>query len=140
VYSNNTVDAAVDSFTNVILQDMDLAVPQGFIRKSRFLHWFSHTLIYYIRKRITFIEIKKSKNEYYYSKFSHYRKLVKITIKSDRLNLYNSIDDDLKTQPSKFWRYVSSVRKQNSYTIHLDVNGTNIVEPTEVAETFAKHF
>jgi hypothetical protein len=36
VYSNNTVDAAVGSFTNVILQAMDLAVPQGFIRKSRF--------------------------------------------------------------------------------------------------------
>jgi hypothetical protein len=28
VYSNNTVDAAVDSFTNVILQATDLAIPR----------------------------------------------------------------------------------------------------------------
>jgi len=38
VYSNNTVDAAVDSFTNVILQSMDLAVPSSCIRKCRFPH------------------------------------------------------------------------------------------------------
>jgi hypothetical protein len=35
---------------------------------------------------------------------------------------------------------VSSFRKQNSYTFHLDINGTNVVEPTEVVEAFAKHF
>jgi hypothetical protein len=28
------------------------------------------------------------------------------------LNWYNSIDDDLKTQPSTFWKYVCSFRKQ----------------------------
>jgi hypothetical protein len=28
VYSNNTVDAAVDSFNNVILQAMDVAIPR----------------------------------------------------------------------------------------------------------------
>jgi hypothetical protein len=99
---------------------------------------FSHFITF--GKRITFIDDRrKAKNEYYYSTFSHYRKLVKITIKSDRHNWYKSIDDDLKIQPSKFWRYVSSVRKHNSYAIHLDV-GTIVVEPTEVAEAFAKHF
>ena len=46
VYSNNTIDDAVGSFSNVILQAMDLAVPWGFIRKSRFPNWLSHTLIY----------------------------------------------------------------------------------------------
>jgi hypothetical protein len=80
VYIVITVDAAVDSFTNVIIQAMDLAIPSGVIRKSRFPHWFSHTLIYYIQKKNYFYrQYKKSKNEYYYSKFSHYRKLVKIT-------------------------------------------------------------
>jgi hypothetical protein len=43
---------------------MDLAIPWGFIRKSRFLHRFSHTLIYYIRRKIIFIgdrrEVKMS--------------------------------------------------------------------------------
>jgi hypothetical protein len=54
VCSNNAVDAAADSFTSVILQAMDLAVPQGVIRKSKFPHWFSHKLIYYIRTKNCF--------------------------------------------------------------------------------------
>jgi hypothetical protein len=48
------------------------------------------------------------KLKYHYSKFSHYWKLVKVTIKSDRLKWYDSIEEDLKTQPTKFWKYVSS--------------------------------
>ena len=51
VYSNNTVDAALNSFTNAILQSMDLAIPRSCIRKCRFPHWCSHTLIYYIQKK-----------------------------------------------------------------------------------------
>jgi hypothetical protein len=51
VYSNNTVEAAVDNFTNVILGAMDLAVPQGPSRNFTFPRWFSRTVIYYIRKK-----------------------------------------------------------------------------------------
>jgi hypothetical protein len=37
-YSINTAEAAIDSFTNVILQATDFAIPWAFIRKSRFPH------------------------------------------------------------------------------------------------------
>lgn len=33
-----TADAAVDRFTNVILQARDLEIPRGFIGKSKFPH------------------------------------------------------------------------------------------------------
>jgi hypothetical protein len=109
VYSSKAVDAAVDSSANFILQAIDLAILRGVIRKSRFRHWFSHSLIYYIRKNNYFYRrYKKSKKEYYYSKFFHYRKFVKITIKCDRLYWFKKIEDDLKTQPTKVWRYGSS--------------------------------
>jgi hypothetical protein len=35
---------------------------------------------------------------------------------------------------------VASHRKKNSTYIQLEVDGTNLVEPTEVADAFAKHF
>jgi len=38
VYSNNMVGAAVENFTTVVLQALDLAVLWGFIRKSKFTH------------------------------------------------------------------------------------------------------
>jgi hypothetical protein len=51
-----------------------------------------------------------------------------------------NIDDDLKkTQLTKFWNCVSYFRTHNSYTIHLDVNGTNVVETVEAAEAFENH-
>ena len=115
MYSDNTVDVAVDRFANLTVQATDLAIHRYVIRKSRFTHWLSHIWIKYIW-------IKN-----YYSKFSHYRKLVKITNKSDRLNWYKIIEDDLKTQPIKFWMKKSSFTKHNSYIIHLDVNDTDVV-------------
>ena len=83
---------------------------------------------------------RKHKLEHYYRKFSYYWKLVKITIKSHRLNCYTSTDNDLKTQPAKFWKYVSSFRRHNSRTIQHNINGAYIVESHKVVETFAEHF
>jgi hypothetical protein len=34
---------------------------------------------------------------------------------------------------------LSFLTKPNSYNIHLDVNGTDVVKPAEVAEVFAQH-
>ena len=44
----------------------------------------------------------KNKAQYYCNKFSHYRKLVKITITSDTLNRYKYIEEDPKAQINQF--------------------------------------
>jgi hypothetical protein len=81
VYSNNTVEAAVDCFTNVIPQAIGLVVPQDFIRKFRFPHWFSHTLIYYIRENNYFYRrYKKNKNEYFIINFPITGSLLKLKL------------------------------------------------------------
>jgi hypothetical protein len=90
---------------------MDWAIPRGFIRKSTFPQGFSYILTYYIWKK-NYIHRwhKKNRSKYYYCKFSYYQKPVKIKIKSDKLNWYKSVDKDLKTKPTKFWKYVSSFK------------------------------
>jgi hypothetical protein len=65
---------------------------------------------------------------------------VKATIKSDRLRWLNSIDDNLKSQPKQFWKYVASDTKRNSTFIQLEVDGTHLAGPYKVADAFAKHF
>jgi len=81
------VDTPGDSFTNVVLQAMDLALYWVSVRKPEFPCWFFHSLRYCIQKKNYFYRwYRKIKTEYYYSKYFHYQKLVKITIKSDRLN------------------------------------------------------
>jgi hypothetical protein len=51
-----------------------------------------------------------------------------------------SIDDNLKNQPTKFWKYVSTLRKSNSTLIQLHVDGTCTYGPDDIAEAFAKYF
>ena len=109
------MDTPGDSFNNVVLQTMNLALPWVSVRKLEFPCWLSYSLRYCVQKKSYFYRwYKKIKTEYYYSKclqyyYSkcfHYQKLVKITIKSERLDLCKIIVD-LKTQATKFWKYVS---------------------------------
>jgi hypothetical protein len=51
-----------------------------------------------------------------------------------------SIDDNLKSQPKQFWKYVASFRRRNSTPIQLEVGGAHLAEPYKVADAFAKHF
>ena len=61
--------------------------------------------------------------------------------KSDKHNWYKSIDGDIKTELTKYFTCIFSFRKRNSYTIHLDVDITNIDKPDEILEDFEKkHF
>jgi hypothetical protein len=50
VYGNSTVGVAACRFTDVILQDLALAVTWGFIRHYKFAHSFSYMLMYCILK------------------------------------------------------------------------------------------
>jgi hypothetical protein len=109
MYSITSVDDAVTSLNAVVLNAMDQAIPRGSIRKSKFPHWFSSALQYYIwKKDYYYRRFKKKNSDYFYSKFSFYRKLVKATIKSDRLRWLRSTDDNLKSQSKQFWKYVTS--------------------------------
>jgi hypothetical protein len=141
VYETSDVDIAVASLNAAVNDAMERAIPRGYSCMSKFPHWFSHILRYYIAKKNYFHRrFKKKPNYYFYDSFSFYRKLVKNTIKSDRLRWLKSIDNNLKSRPQHFWKYVSNFRKHRSGSIQLNVDGTHLVEPIRVADAFAKHF
>jgi hypothetical protein len=66
-----------------------------------------------------FRRYKKSTSDHHYNAYSYYRKLVKTTVKTNRLCCLNSMDDDLKTQPKNFWNYVSKFKKNDYEEYHL---------------------
>jgi hypothetical protein len=120
---------------------MDESIPCGFIRKTKYPSWFSAPVRYYIHKKIIIIkDLKRKTLATFYNQFSKYHKLVKTTIKSDRLAWLKSIDDNLKRQPAKFWKFVSTFQKSNSTLIQLHGDGTCTNDPGDVAEAFVKHF
>jgi hypothetical protein len=50
------------------------------------------------------------------------------------------VDDNLKTQAKHFWKYVASIKKRNSNSIQLEVDGKHLIKPNDIAEEFSKHF
>jgi hypothetical protein len=59
---------------------------------------------------------------------------------SDILRWLKSSDENLKPQPKQFWKYVASSRKTNSTSMQLEVDGKHLIEPSDVADNFSKHF
>jgi hypothetical protein len=141
VYETSSVDVAVASLNVAVRGAMEQAIPRGYSCKSEFPHWFSYTLRYYTAKKNYFhCYFKKRPSDYFYNKFTYYRKLVKYTIKSDRLRGPKSTDNNLKSQPQYFWKYMSSFRKHRSGSIQLEVDDAHLVQPNAATDAFAKHF
>jgi hypothetical protein len=91
---------------------MEQAIPLGYTLKSKFPPWFSNALRYYnVKEKYFYRRLKKKRSDYFYDKFALYRKLVKNTIKYDRLRWLKSINNNIKSQPQHFWKYVSNFRK-----------------------------
>jgi hypothetical protein len=141
VYETPSVDVAVASLNAAVRGDMEQAIPCGYSCKSKLPHCFSYTLRYYIAKKNYFHRRFKNKpSEYFYHSFAYYRKLLKNTIKSDRLKWLKSIDNNLKSQTQQFWKYISNFRKHRLGSIQLEVDVIHLVQPNAVADAFAKHF
>jgi len=93
VYSNSTVGAKAHCFTDVILQAIHLTVPQVPLDSSNSLtefliHWYNVLIIQ---------AIQQNKTQYYYIKFSQYRKAVKFTVMYDQLIWYKYVQDGPRT-------------------------------------------
>jgi hypothetical protein len=98
-YETSSVDVAVASLNAAVRGAMEQAIPPAYSCKSKFPHWFSYTLRYFIAKKNYFHRRFKNKtSDYFYYRFAYYLKLVKNTIKSDRFRWLKSIDNNLKPQ------------------------------------------
>jgi hypothetical protein len=91
-----------------------------------------------LRKKNQFF--KKSKSDNHYSLFSYYRKLVKTTVKIDRLAWLKAVDDNLRTQPEHFWKCISKFKRNEQSVTQIEVGDKIITEPQFIAEAFADHF
>jgi hypothetical protein len=90
----------------------------------------------YWEEKISFRRYKKSKSDQNYSAFSYYGKMVKTTIKRDRLLWLNN----LETKPKHFWKYVSKFKKINHVVTQLIISYNTITESQCIVEDFADHF
>jgi hypothetical protein len=123
-----------------VREAMNLSIPHIKSKNSTFRCWSSNSLKYYITKKNQhFIKYKKSKSDHNCDVSSCYRKLVKITIKTDRLRWLKSVCDNLKTKPKNFWKYVSKFKKNDHVVTHLQIGENIITQPQCIVEASANH-
>jgi hypothetical protein len=107
VYNETSVDA-VDRLPVAVTPAIAMSVPNGCTNRCKFPVWFSSELKSYLRKRNYFYRhFKKYKSNYFYDKLSSYRRLVKATIRSDKIQWLKIIDNNLNSTPVHFRKYVS---------------------------------
>jgi len=106
--------------TTTTTEALVFSIPYSHHNQYKQLHWFSNTLQYYIcRKSHFYCHCKKIQSLDAYSVFSYFCKLGQATTQSDRRRWLKSVYDNLKTQPTEFWKYVSIFKRKDnliSYT------------------------
>jgi hypothetical protein len=125
----------------MVTDALNLAIPSKHSRKPKFPCWFSGTLKHYInRKNHYFRRFKKTNSDKHYFYFAHFRKLTKVTIKTDRWRWLKSVDHSLKTHPQHFWKYVSNFKRKYNSFIQLKIGDQFVTDPKHIADAFATHF
>jgi hypothetical protein len=71
---------------------------------------------------------------------SFFRKLIKVTIKSDRERWLKSVDDNLISQPKQFWKYVYNFRRKDNTFTQIKVDDHFVIDPKNIADAFVNHF
>jgi hypothetical protein len=135
LYNETSADAAVDR--------LNVAAPSGYIKKHTYPTWFSGKLKVNNKKNNYFYRhYKKCKADCFYDRFSFHCKLIKTTIKTDRFRWLKSVDENLKSHPKQFWKYVSQFRKRNTCLIYtyFEINDIPKSKPHDIAEALSKYF
>jgi hypothetical protein len=101
------INLDVDSLNAVVNEAIAPAISISYPHTNTLPHWYYGTLKYYIRKKNYFYRrYKKKGSQHSYSTFFYCCKLVKWTIKSNKLVFLKSTEDNLKYQHKKFWNYI----------------------------------
>jgi hypothetical protein len=141
VYNQSSTGSAINQLNSAVSEALKLAIPYKFSRKSKFPCWFSSSLKYFTcKKNLHLRRYKKTKSDTHYSYFTYFRKLVKLTIKSDGQQWFKYIDDSLKTHPQHLWKYVCNFKRKDNSFIQLKIDNQFVTDPKHVADAFANYF
>lgn len=141
MYSQTSPDSAAQHLSSAVIKALNLSIPCTCHDRSKYQQWFSNTLKYYISRKSHFYHrYKKNQSLDAYSAISCFHKLIKTTIKSERLCWLKSLDDSIKTQPSDFWKYVTNFKSRDNNFINLNIDGQIVTDSNNIAHAFTLHF
>lgn len=135
------IDDAFEAFYSELYSLLNQYVPVVKASCRKYPPWFNSDLIKCIRKKFKLFEKYKSTNSpLLLDEFRRLRSYIKAESER-RYNSYcESISEDIKENPSRFWKFIN--RKKNGSTLpnNFEYNGNEYSNPLEISEAFARYF
>ena len=137
----SNIDLIVETFYDKINKSIQEFVPVRKI-KGRYPVYFGHENIQKItEKNKLHKKYKRYNNMNTYNRFSELRTLSKHLIRRDYRNYIENVEQEITTNSKKFWNFISSKRKNNSYIPHsVKFNNDRANGGLEMANLFANYF
>uniref|UniRef100_A0A8C6NRV0 Reverse transcriptase domain-containing protein n=1 Tax=Nothobranchius furzeri TaxID=105023 RepID=A0A8C6NRV0_NOTFU len=130
-------------FHSQFMQVLDKHAPWVSVKiKGSHLPWISHDLIALFKKRDKAWKVAKLSNLHeHWTVYRKLRNFCTTQTRNAKANFYkNALHKDINN-PKRFWDKIKDLRgKTNVKISHLNVNGSLINDPAEIAEAFSKHF
>ena len=154
VENNIDVNAAWLEWKERFIAEVRNFIPMRKIKGKSSPPWITGPILYMIRKKECLrMKLKSSSSSYLIAKFKQLRSTVKRTISESRARYFESLEQDIQSNPKRFWsafklsdKASCSVPQQVSIpsTIKDTVTGKPVWElvssPVEIAEVFNNHF
>lgn len=141
--NSENVESACDYFYKSIYELLDQHVPKNNYRGrySKFPVWFSRTTIDLIREKNRFwTKYRKNRLTYHHDKVKKLRRDIRREIRKDYNKFIASTENNIKSDPKKFWSYVNQKRKVSCIPGRMIYDNTVLSSSQDIVNAFASQF
>ena len=135
------VDTALKMFYDRIYETLDQHVPKTANRACGYPRWFTAEIRQYLKTkeyyRRRWIRTGRS---YYRCEYVRLRAVCKSKISQSHRLFTMRAEDNIRSDPSRFWGYVSSCRDESRIPAVMFASGNACEDPSEIVNGFAREF
>lgn len=141
LYMFDDVDAACDSLYEQLVSLFDCTVPKTRFHRRTYPPWFNGAIIHNVGvKQKLWSRFKRSRDPDMLSLYKSHRSALKREIRGAHAAYINLLEENISSDPTNFWRYLSTRRGSSNTPSTLMVDGDCLTDPQSIANAFARYF
>jgi hypothetical protein len=136
-----TVECAVSDFYSVLNEVFRCHVPLRGRCSGSYPVWFNKNLITLLKKKNrAWRRYKTTGSVYDFETFKSLRRCFKADVAAVYKEYVRRVNNDIKTDPKKFWSFLNSKNNSSSIPASMVFNNATITDPQIIVDSFADHF
>ncbi|XP_058448683.1 uncharacterized protein LOC131428655 [Malaya genurostris] len=141
ILDNDDVNAAVQTFSNVLIYAIDYFVPKRSVRHSKHPPWLTAELKHLkTSKRAALTRYSKYGGYVLRNNYIQINKLYKKTVKRCHANYLKKVQHRIKSNPKAFWKHVNEQRKEFGLPSLMRFGERTGSSTQEICQLFSEQF